>query len=164
MKTPTIRGMILLGAAALVAGCSESADPPTADVTRTPPVAAQPSADPSPMSLISQLGGLTRVSQLADAFGANIAEDATLSQSFDAAGITQIKNGLINEVAKASDMPPPNGDADLLAVLSGRSLDANAVGALNSALTSAANRIAMSPAQTSAVTSLIAPIFAKLVQ
>jgi hypothetical protein len=38
----------------------------------------------------------------------NIAKSPILSKLFDAAAITQTKLGLVNEIAKASGMAPPN--------------------------------------------------------
>lgn len=155
-----VAGGIVIAATAV--GCSQSANKSVAQATSATETVAKTTASAAGTSLASQLGGMSMVTQLADAFGVNIAADPTLSKSFDAPGVTAVKNGLVNDVAKASGMAPPNGTTDLLSALSGKGLDATGVSALNSALTAAAEHVHLNPAQTSALTTLVSPIFAKL--
>jgi hypothetical protein len=68
------------------------------------------------------------------------------------------KLGLVNEIAKASGMAPPNPGADLVSALSGKGLGAEGVNAVNSALSSAADQVGVAAAQKTALMSLLTPI------
>ena len=109
-------------------------------------------------ALFNYLGGLPGVTRLAEAFGVNIAKSPILSKLFDAAAITQTKLGLVNEIAKASGMAPPNPGADLAATLGGRGLDSAGIDELNKALSAAADEVKVPEPQKSAVMAVMAPI------
>lgn len=144
--------------ASSVTGCSKSASNAMTESGSGAAASAGSSMMQAGASLMQQLGGLSGVAQLADAFGANIAANPVLSKLLDAAAITQTKQGLVNEVAKASNMAPPNPGVDLLTTLSGKGLDATATSELTSALSSAADQVHLGAAQKSAVLALLAPI------
>jgi hypothetical protein len=124
-----------------------------------PPAAAAMQAG---ASLMNQLGGMSGVTQLADAFGANLSGNPLLSQVLDATAVSQTKMGLVNEIAKASGVAPPNPGADMFSTLSSKSLNADQVGAVTSALSSAADQVHLAGAQKSAVMGLLTPITNKL--
>ena len=155
---------LTLAALASMAGCSESAKNSTAQVTSKTATSASSAAGAASSamsagaSLVNQLGGMSTVTQLADAFGVNIAGNPQLSKLFDAAAITQVKDGLVNEVAKASGMTAPKGPVSLLSALSGKGLDATGVDALTSALSSAGDTIHLGSTQKAAVMALVSPI------
>lgn len=161
--------LLMLAVLAPLSGCSQSASKSSASTMSSAATAAKTAAPAASSamstgaSLVNQLGGMSNVTQLADAFGANLGADAMLSKSFDAAAISQVKDGLVNEIAKASHMPAPRGTVDLLTALSGKGLDAAGVDALTAALGSAADSIHLGATQKTALLGMFTPIATQLI-
>ena len=85
-----------------------------------------------------------------------------LAKVLDPAAITQTQQGLVNEFAKASGMPAPHSGSDMLAALSGKVTDPEGVGALTSALSSAADQLHIGATEKTALLALLAPITSRL--
>lgn len=161
MKTWNVAGgvvLVLLAAVIFLSGCSKSGS--NAMTASGAAAAASPASSMAAgaMNLYNQLGGLQGVTQLADAFGANLSKNPVVSKLLDAASITQAKNGLVNEIAKASGMAAPIPGADLMGALSGKGLDAAGIGAVTSSLASAADQMKMNSGQKAALMGLIEPM------
>lgn len=156
-------GLCILTVVVAVGGCSKSSQNAMTESGSAAAASGSAGAMQAGMSLINQLGGMSTVTALADAFGVNIGADPILSKIFDTAGIMQTKQGLVNEVAKASGMALPNPGVDLLSTLSGKGLDASATGALTNALAAAADQVHLGEAQKTAVLGLLTPITNQLV-
>jgi len=109
-------------------------------------------------SLYSSLGGAAGVTQLANAFGVDLANNSVVSALLGASGIEAAKTGLSNSIAKAANMAVPAGSPDLLGALSGKGLDASAVQGVASSLMNAAKSQGLKPDQMAALTSLWEPI------
>jgi len=139
-------------------GCSKSATNAMSESGTANTTSAAASMATGGAALFNYLGGLPGVTRLAEAFGVNIAKSPILSKLFDAAAITQTKLGLVNEIAKASGMAPPNPGADLAATLGGRGLDSAGIDELNKALSAAADEVKVPEPQKSAVMAVMAPI------
>lgn len=140
-------------------GCNKSA---SNAMTESGSAAAASGAMQAGMSLVNQLGGMSMVTKLADAFGKNLGLSSILSKVLDAGTIAQTKLGLVNEIAKASGMAAPNPGVDLLSTLSGKSLDASGVNEITNALSSAADHVKLGSAQKTAVMGVLAPITEQL--
>ena len=154
-------GLLSLVAVAGLVGCKSASNQMTESGAAA---AASPAAMASAAtSLVDQMGGMSNVLKLADAFGANISSNAVLSKALDPATIAQTKQGLVNEIAKASNLAPPNPGVDLAGALSGKGLDASGVSALSSSLTSAASAMHLNGAVTQSLMALIGPILQALV-
>ena len=159
-------GLLFLATMASLVGCKSASNQMTESGAAA---AASPAAmsDAASMakagaSLVDQMGGMSNVVKLADAFGANISKNPILTKALDAAAITQTKQGLVNEIAKASGMAPPNPGVDLTSALSGKGLDAGGVSALSSSLSAAAGALHLNGAVTQSLMALIQPILSEL--
>ena len=153
-----VAGSLLIVAAALSLGCSKSATNAMTETSK-PSTSAMTTALDAGKGLFNYLGGLPGVNRLADAFGVNIAKSPILGKLFDAAALTATKLGLVNEVAKASGLAPPNpGVADLATTLGGRGLDQAGVTELNQALSAAADQVNMGAPEKTALMALVSPI------
>lgn len=168
-RNAPLAALLTLAALASLAGCSQSMKESNSEPASDPPGRAASSAMAIPESLTSgpsllnQIGGMSGVTQLTDAFGVNIAADPGLSQHFDAASITQIKAGLVSAVANAGSEASPDGGAELKSALSGKVPDVATASALTSALSAAADQIHLGAAQKSALLALFTPIVNPLV-
>src|SRR5262245_37141132 len=111
-------GLLLLATVASLSGCSKSATSTASGAAAAAPSGMAAAANAG-LGLFNQLGGLQGVTQLASQFGVNLAANPAVAKFLDAASITQAKNGLVNDIAKASGMAPPNGTDTLLGALSG---------------------------------------------
>ena len=155
-------GILVVGA---LAGCnkaaSNAADGGAAPATSSMASGAAAAASGA-MTLVEQLGGMNQVVALADAFGANLSANPVIGKFLDAAAIGQTKLGLVNEIAKASGMAPPNPGADLMATLSGKGLDAEGVSALTGALSQAADQVKVGETQKAALMGLVTPMMNQL--
>jgi hypothetical protein len=149
---------VLLVSIACMTGCTKSAD----KAMSSGGTAAATNAMAAGMSLVDQLGGMSGVVKLADSFGAHLASNPIVAKLLDAAAITQVKNGLVNDIAKASGMAPPNPGADLMSALSGKGLDADALNGVTQALSAAADDEKVPAAQKSALMGLLTPITSAL--
>ena len=147
---------ILLTALLVAVGCSKSGTNTEASTDVTSETAS--SAATMPQSLWDQLGGMSGANQLADAFAANLAANPTLSAALNPDAITAAKQGLVNEIAKASNTPEPYPSASLLTALSGKGLTPDAVNGVTAALSSAADSMNLSPTAKSSLMGLMAPI------
>ena len=152
-------GLLCLATVASVMGCKSSSNSMTESGAAA---AAQPGAMATTKSLVDQIGGMSQVTKLAVAFGANISKNSVLSKALDAATIAQSQQGLVNEIAKASGVTPPNPGVDLASTLSGKGLDATGVSALTSALSGAAGAMHLNGAVTQTLMALISPILQAL--
>lgn len=140
----------LLGSLLLVAlGCSKS----TTNTTAASSMTATASK-----TLMEQLGGMSGVNKLADTFASNLANQPAITKYLNADAISSVKSGLVNEIAKASGMAPPNPGADLKQALSGKGLDASAMTAFSGALQHAAAAEKLGDSSTTALMTLIDPI------
>ena len=155
LAMPT-RVVSLLAVLGMLAGCNNSSTNTEAsnDVTGS----AASTAASMGQSLMDQLGGMAGVVKLADAFGANLAANPTLSGLLNADAITGAKQGLVNEVAKASGAPEPYAGVSLLGALSGKGLTPDSVKSVTDALSSAADSMNLSPAAKSSLMGIMAPI------
>src|SRR5262245_37160322 len=151
-------GLLTLLMVASVSGCSKSAKNAMTESGSAAAASTGSSMAAAGMSLFQQLGGMSGVTKLAEAFGANIAANPILSKVLDAATIGQTKLGLVNEIAKASGMTAPNPGVDLLTTLSGKGLDASGVSALTNALSDAADKVHLKGPEKTAVMGLPTPI------
>jgi len=151
-------GIALLAALMSLTACSKSAENAMTESGAASAASGASGAMHAGLSLMNQLGGITGVTKLADAFGANISANPILSKVLDAAAITQTKNGLVNEIAKVSGMAAPNPGADMLGALTGKGLDAQGVNELTGALSSAADQVKVGGPQKSALMALLTPI------
>ena len=147
---------ILLTALLVTVGCTKSGTNTEASTDVTSETAS--SAATMGQSLWDQLGGMSGANQLADAFAANLAANPTLSAALNPDAITAAKQGLVNEIAKASTTPEPYPSASLLGALSGKGLTPDAVNGVTAALSSAADSMNLSPAAKSSLMGLMAPI------
>jgi truncated hemoglobin YjbI len=148
----------MLAVLVMLVGCNKSgtsADTST-DVTGSTASTAAPA--PTGQSLMDQLGGTSGVNQLADAFAANLASTTSLSPALNSDAITAAKQGLVNEIAKASGVAEPNPGASLLGALSGKGLSSDQVSAVSSALSSAADGMNVSPPAKSSLMGIMAPV------
>jgi len=143
---------------ASLTGCSKSATNAMTESGSAAAASTSAGMVQSGMNIVNQLGGIDGVTKLANAFGLRMSASPILSKIFNAAEITATKLGLVNEIAKASGMAPPNPGADLVSTLSGKALDATAVNELNSALSAAADEVHLSGAQKTAVVGVLSPI------
>jgi len=152
-------GSLLIVAAAMSLGCSKSATNAMTETSKPTSTSAVTTAMEAGKGLFNYLGGLPGVNRLAEAFGVNIAKSPILGKLFDTAALTATKLGLVNEIAKASGLAPPNpGVADLGATLGGRGLDQAGIAELNKALSSAADEVKMGEPEKTAMMMLVEPI------
>ncbi len=152
MAQPFVRNLgALLCCALLVAaiGCSKSS------TTAAPATSV---AGMSTKSLVDQLGGMQGVTSLANSFASNMSASPSITKFLNPEAISNAKLGLMNEVAKASNVALPNPGVDLKQVLSGKGMDAEGVGALTNALASAADTQKLDATQKTAVMALMDPI------
>ena len=140
----------------ILAGCNKSGTKTEASTD----VAGSASSTAAAMgqTLLDQLGGMEGAVKLADAFGANLAANSTLSSLLNADAITGAKQGLVNEIAKASNTPEPYAGASLAGALSGKGLTHDSVKAVVDALDDAADSMHLSSATKSSLMGLMAPI------
>lgn len=136
---------LLLGAI----GCSKSS-------TSTTPATSMSAM--STKTLVDQLGGMSGVTSLATSFASNLTNSPAVTKFLNPEAISNAKLGLMNEIAKVSNMAPPNPGVDLKQVLSGKGMDAEGVGALTNALSSAADAQKLDATQKTAVLALMDPI------
>jgi len=113
-------------------------------------------------SLYTSLGGSAGVTNLANAFGANLKTNPAVSKVLDDTAIALAQSGLYNTIASAAGIAMPPGGTDLVGALSGKGLDAAAVTGVGQSLTAAANSLKLKPEQVTALTSLMAPISQQL--
>ncbi len=130
-------------------GCSKSTTSTTAGNSMTATASK---------SLMESLGGVSSVNNLADSFASNLSSNPAVTKFLNADAISSAKLGLVNEIAKASGMAPPNPGADLKQALSGKGMDADAVNAVNGALASAADAQKVGATEKTALMGLIDPI------
>jgi hypothetical protein len=142
-------GALLCIALFAAVGCNKSSTNTTA-VSSTAATASQ--------TLMEQLGGMNGVNQLADNFASNLSQQPAVTKYLNPEAIAAVKSGLVNEVAKASGMAPPNPGADLMQALSGKGLDAGAMTAFSGSLQAAAATQKLGDAPTTALMTLIDPI------
>jgi len=156
-----VRALALIAAFALMAGCSKSTTTTdtTGDVTGSTPSTAAPVTQ----SLMDQLGGMTGVNQLADAFAANLASDPMLSSALNADAINAAKQGLVNEIAKASGAAEPYPGSNLLSALTGKVTNADGANAVTNALSKAADSVNVSAAAKGSLMAMMTPITKSLV-
>lgn len=152
-------GLLFLATVASLVGCKSASNQMTESGAAA---ATQAGAMAATASLVDQMGGMPKVLKLADEFGENISKNSVLSKALDAATITQTKQGLVNEIAKASGLSAPNPGVDLASTLSGKGLDASGVSALTSALSGAAGAMHLNGAVTQSLMALIGPILQAL--
>jgi hypothetical protein len=152
-------GLLFLATVASLVGCKSASNQMTASGAAH---AAEAGAMAASASLVDQMGGMNNVLKLADAFGSKISSNQTLNKTLDAATITQTKQGLVNEIAKASGMTPPTPGVDLNSALSGKGLDASGVSALTSSLSAAAGALHLNGVVTQSLMALIGPILQAL--
>ena len=151
----------LLAVLVLVAGCSSTG---TSTETSTDVAgSASSSAAAMSQSLMDQVGGVSGANKLADAFGANLAANTTLSASLNTDAINGAKQGLVNEIAKASGTAEPYAGASLLGSLSGKGLTADSVNAITSALSSAADSMNLPSATKTSLLAIMEPVSKALV-
>ncbi|HET9940136.1 MAG TPA: hypothetical protein VFR25_03450 [Candidatus Eisenbacteria bacterium] len=146
----------LLAVLVILAGCNKSGTKTEASTDMAG--SASSTAAAMGQSLMDQLGGMEGVVKLADAFGANLAANPALSSLLNADAITGAKQGLVNEIAKASNTPAPYAGASLAGSLSGKGLTHDSVKAVTDALESAADSMHLTPATKSSLMGLMAPI------
>jgi truncated hemoglobin YjbI len=151
------RSLLLLFALISLGGCSKSATQSASGAAAAAPSGMSAAANAG-MNLYNQLGGVQGVTQLASQFGVNLAANPMVAKFLDAASITQAKNGLVNEIAKASGMAAPNPGADLMGALSGKGLDAAGIGGVTQALSQAADQMKIGSTQKAALMGLIEPM------
>lgn len=152
-----IRAIRLLAVVVILAGCTKSSTSTdtTTDVTGNPNTAE---TTPTSQSLMDQMGGMSGVNQLADAFAANLSSNATLTPTLNADVIQAAKQGLVNDIAKASGAAEPYPGASLLGALSGKGLSADQVNAVTSALSSAADSVNLSAPAKSSLMAMMEPV------
>lgn len=109
-------------------------------------------------TLMQQLGGMQGATKLADTFAANLAAQPSVTKFLTPDAISVVKNGLVNEIAKASGMAAPNAGADLTQALTGKGLDATAMSAVTSSLASAADTAKVPAAPKASLMGLMDPI------
>jgi truncated hemoglobin YjbI len=162
-----VRALALIAAFALLAGCSKSTTTTdtTGDVTgSTPSTSSTPSTTPpATQSLMDQLGGMTGVNQLADAFAANLAADPMLSPVLNAEAINAAKQGLVNEIAKTSGAAEPYPGSNLLSALTGKVTTVDGANAVTNALSKAADSVNVSAATKGSLMAMMTPITQSLV-
>ena len=151
----------LLAVLVMLAGCNKSST--NAEASKDVTDSATSTAASMGQSLMDQIGGMEGAVKLADAFGANLAANPTLSPLLNADAITGAKQGLVNEIAKASNTPAPYAGASLQGALSGKGLTSDSVKAVTEALSSAADSMHLSPAAKSSLMGIMAPIAKGLV-
>lgn len=145
-------------AAGVLGGCGKSNTAPGTNAA----AAGASAALQTGASVVSQLGGMNNVMALADSFGLHISKHSVVGQALGAAGITQTKEGFINEVAKVSGMTPPTS-TDLYSTLKDNGIDEPAeVDALTSALSAAADELKLTGATKTAVLGVLTPVTKKL--
>lgn len=156
--TSTRRLLVLL---VVLVGCSSSGTgtETSTDVTGS----ASSAAATMGQSLMDQVGGVSGANKLADAFGANLASNTTLSAALNTDAINGAKQGLVNEIAKASGTAEPYAGASLLGSLSGKGLTADSVSAITSALSSAADSMNLPPATKTSLLAIMEPVSKALV-
>ena len=153
----TLRSILVLTALVMAVGCSTSGTSTEASTDVTDSTTPS-SAAPVGQTLLDQVGGMSGANQLADAFASNLAANPTVSASLNGDAITAAKQGLVNEIAKASNVPEPNPGASLLGALSGKGLTPDGVNAVTTALSSAADSMNLSPTAKSSLMGIMAPI------
>lgn len=146
----------LLAVLVILAGCNKSGTSTEASKDMT--ASASSAASSMGQSLLDQLGGMEGAVKLADAFGTNLAANPALSSLLNADAITGAKQGLVNEIAKASNTPAPYEGVTLKSALSGKGLTPDSVKAVADALSSAADSMHLTPAAKSSLMGLMAPI------
>ena len=109
-------------------------------------------------SLYQSLGASSGVTALASQFGANLKANAVVSQALSAADIITAQDGLYNSIAKAAGQATTGSGADLMAALSGKNLNPEAITGVGKALTDAATSKGLTPDQMMALTSIWEPI------
>ncbi len=159
MQSRTLRPLgVLVLAVSLLAGCSSSNKTSTAGSSSSSMAASATAAATGAASLYQSLGGSAGVTSLADQFGTNLSANPMIAQALSAADIVTAKDGLYNSIAKAAGQATTGSGADLLAALSGKNLNADAVAGVGQALTGAATSKGLKPDQMAALTSLWEPV------
>lgn len=151
MRVPLHRALGAFLCIGLIAGlgCNKSSTKASSDSSMTA-MASQ--------TLMQQLGGESGANKLADTFAANLAKDPSVTKYLNADAINAVKNGLVNEVAKASGMAAPNPGADLTQALMGKGLDASAMNAVTSSLASAADQVKVPASSKASLLGLMDPV------
>ncbi|MGH7680672.1 MAG: hypothetical protein ACRENN_01640 [Candidatus Eiseniibacteriota bacterium] len=109
-------------------------------------------------TLMQQMGGMEGANKLADSFAANLSKQPSVTKFLNPDAITGVKNGLVNEIAKASGMAAPNPGADLKSALMGKGLDASAMSSIESSLASAADAVKVPAASKASLMGLMDPV------
>jgi truncated hemoglobin YjbI len=156
---------VLVIASLMLVSCSKSttnAEPETTAGSTTPSTTtpSSTSSDVAGMSqtLMDQLGGMTGVTKLADAFAANLSANPTVSTALTPDAINSAKQGLVNEIAKVSGAPEPYAGASLLGALSGKGLTSDGVKGVEDALASAADTMNLSSPAKESLKSIMSPV------
>lgn len=157
-----VRVLAVVMTLAVLGGCSSTSSSTTSGAGGAADMTASAKVVTSPSSLLDQLGGLAGVTKLAEVFGANLAANPAIAKFLDATAMTQVQNGLVNEVAKASNQTPPHAGADLLGALTGKGIDAEGVSAITNSLAAAAETQKLSAASKTSLMALLAPITTSL--
>jgi truncated hemoglobin YjbI len=147
--------LLIATVVAILSGCSKAA---TNQMESSAMTAGAAGATAAGQSLLGQLGGMSGVSKLAEAFSGNMTKDPVLSKLLDPATITQTSNGLVNSIATMSGQKPPHGSDDMLKALSGKNLGADGVNALTGALSSAADQMKVVEPTKSALMAVLTPV------
>lgn len=139
--------VLAAAAAAASAGCE------SASVASAPATAVS-----AGKSLVDQLGGLSKVSSLADAFGTNLSQNPAVSKFLNPASIDMAKKGLVNQVATTSGMDAPNPGSSLLGAFSGKGLDKQGVTGITDSLSKAADSVNFNALQKESILNLMQPV------
>jgi len=158
LPTRVLRPLILL---VMLVGCSSSGT--STDTSTDVTGSASSTAATMNQSLMDQVGGVSGANRLADAFGANLSANPTLSASLNTDAINGAKQGLVNEIAKASGTAEPYAGASLLGSLSGKGLTADSVNAITSALSGAADSMNLPSATKTSLLAIMEPVSKALV-
>ena len=156
------RARHLLVLLVVLAGCSSTSGSSTetsTDVTGSPTSASATMGQ----SLMDQVGGVSGANKLADAFAANLSANSTLSASLNTDAITAAKQGLVNEIAKASNTAEPYAGASLLVSLSGKGLTKDSVEEITDALGDAADSMNLPSGTKSSLLAIMEPVSKALV-
>jgi hypothetical protein len=105
-------------------------------------------------SLLEHMGGIDGVAKLMDSWKEGMAADASLTNVLTQEDRNQVALGMVNEIAKATETPMPEGGVDLLKVLKDKNLSKESLKAMGAALNSATTTWKLSPEATKGVTGL----------
>lgn len=135
----TILTVALAAALALSFGCSTNRDNDNDDLDRT---------------LYQRVGGAEGMLRLANQFAVTVENNPTLDDELDDDDVNDLKQGLANDILRASQMTPTSTES-VRTVLDDEGLDANEISALRACLREAGAAVGLDSSTINALTTAV---------